>query len=83
MSKKLNVEVLEVKSVGKKYNQIWKDLFNVRIRVDGIELDFDTDLKRGLINEVKDIFEEENYNYNSFDWQYSREPKIKEIGFGG
>ena len=72
---KPKVKVLEVKSISREYGQVWKDLFNVRVEVQGIEFDFNTDLKKGLIGEVQDIFETLNYDYKSFDTTYSRTPK--------
>lgn len=69
----LKVELLEVKSISTKMGEVWNDNFNVKIRVDGVELDFNSDLKDGLMNECQKIFDN-TYNYKSFDYNYSRTP---------
>lgn len=81
MSEKLKVELLEVKSISRKLNEQWQDLFNIRVMVDGIELNFESDLKNGLVKEIENIFKKENYNYTSFYSKYGRKPKERKIGF--
>lgn len=71
MTKTTKVELLEVKSISNKIGEVWNDNFNVRLRVDGIELDFNSDLKDGVIAECKKIFDD-GYSYKSFDYIYSR-----------
>lgn len=69
----LKVELLEVKSISTKIGGQWSNNFNVKIKVDGIELDFNSDLKDGIMAECQKIFDN-TYNYKSFDYRYSRTP---------
>ena len=73
-NKKQKVELIEVKSISKKIGENWNELYKVRIKVNGIELDFDDGLEDGVINACKRIFSDSIYSYKSFDYQYSRNP---------
>mgnify|MGYP007013873140 CR=1 FL=1 len=73
-TKKPKVELIEVKSLSKKIGENWNELFKVKIKVNGVELDFEDALEGGVIEACKRIFSDKIYNYKSFDYKYSRNP---------
>lgn len=79
---KPKVKLLEVKSVSKKVDEVWHDLFNIRIKVQDTEFDFEDDLKNGLLKACQNIFSSREYDYKSFDYDYSRNPKKSKRMFG-
>lgn len=82
VASKPKVKLLEVKSVSKKVDEVWHDLFNVRIKVQDTEFDFEDDLKNGLLKACQNIFSSREYDYKSFDYDYSRNPKKSKRMFG-
>lgn len=82
VASKPKVKLLEVKSVSKKVDEVWHDLFNVRIKVQDTEFDFEDDLKNGLLKACQNIFSSREYDYKSFDYDYGRNPKKSKRMFG-
>ena len=82
VASKPKVKLLEVKSVSKKVDEVWHDLFNVRIKVQDTEFDFEDSLENGLLKACQNIFSSREYDYKSFDYDYSRNPKEQKRMFG-
>lgn len=53
----------------------WQELYNIKIDVNNISFDFDSDLKNGVRKETEKIFSPSEYDYSCFESMYGRTPK--------
>lgn len=82
VASKPKVKLLEVKSVSRKENEVWHDLYKIRVKVQDTEHEFEDDLKNGVLKACQSIFSSREYDYKSFDYDYSRNPKKSKRMFG-
>lgn len=73
--KKPKVELVKVRSLSKKDGMDWHDIFKVNIKVDGERIDFEDALQDGVLKACQRLYSPKLYDYKSFDYWYSRNPK--------
>ena len=73
---KMQIELKEVKSKSVKLkDEVWQDMFTIKLLIDGRLETFETDLKLNLINELERRYDPNLYDYSRLCSVYSRSPK--------
>ena len=82
MSKK--VELVSIRSISKNdKNDVWQDMFKIKIKVGGELITLKDSLKNHSVESfVKSKYPESEFNYISFIYEYGRPKKIKSKIYG-